>query len=258
MSFNSVLYAIEFFNFIKDKNYDAVIIRGDRYELQALATIALYKGIPIIHIEGGDISGAVDNRVRHSITALADYHFATNKESHQRLLTMGVPLDRVWNFGSLDVEFASKVKLKKLKDKMYMLVAYHGLKSENPKELDKALKNFKCDIIKIGGNRDEGVKYGQEEYFPDDYINLMRGAKVLIGNSSSLIKEASILPLGVVLVGDRQTNRLMPRNVVQVPCKADNILQAILFQMQSKYEPSDVYYQKDTSKKIVSKLKEIL
>lgn len=113
---------------------------------------------------------------------------------------------------------------------------------------------MKYEVIRIGSNKDVGRTYGTEEFSSEDYINLMRGAKVLVGNSSSLIKEASILKKGVVLIGNRQSRRFMPHNVVQVPCKADNILKAIIYQMQNKYEKDLTYFQKNTSKRICQTL----
>lgn len=258
MATNAILYSIELNNYLQGKSYDGVIIRGDRYEMLGIAMTCAYLGIKIIHIEGGDESGVIDNKVRHAISHLADFHFCTNKESHQRLVNMGIPIDKIWNYGSLDVEFAYKVKPKRLKKGLYIFVAYHGIVGENVKELEKALAYFKCDIIKIGGNTDYNKKYGDEEFSPEDYINLMRNAKVLVGNSSSLLKEASITGKGVVLIGDRQNKRLTPHNVIRVPCKADNILKAILFQMQVKYKPDYIYYQPNTSVKIARKIKEIL
>ena len=259
MTSNAILYAIEFSNFLVGKKYDAIILRGDRYEVLGLGMVSAYKGFKVVHIEGGDLSGdVIDSKVRHSITHLSNYHFATNKEAHQRLIAMGIPPDRVWNFGSLDVEYANTVKPKKLKDEPYILVAYHPIEKEDEKELDKALSNFKCDIIRIGSNKDAGRTYGTEEFSPEDYINLMRGAKVLVGNSSSLIKEASILKKGVVLVGNRQSRRFMPQNVVQVPCKAGNILQAILFQQQNKHKKDLTYFQPNTSRKICNQIRKIL
>ena len=256
---NAILYAIEFNNFLAGKNYDAIILRGDRYEMLGLGMVSAYKGFKIIHIEGGDLSGdVIDSKVRHAITHLSDFHFATNKESHQRLIAMGVQPDKAFNFGSLDTEYASKVKPRKIKKEPYILVAYHPLENEDEKELDEALKTFKCAIIRIGSNKDAGRTYGTEEFSPEDYINLMRGAKVLVGNSSSLIKEASILGKGVVLVGDRQSRRFMPHNVVQVPCEADNILKAILYQMQNKYKKDLVYYKPNTSKNICKRLQKEL
>lgn len=260
MSVNSILYAIEFNNYLSGKNFDGIIIRGDRYEMLGLSMVAVYKGFKIIHIEGGDLSGdVIDSKVRHSITHLSDFHFATNKEAHQRLIAMGISPERVWNFGSLDTEYADSVKLKKIKDQPFILVAYHPIFNEDETELDKALENFKDNvIIKIGSNKDTGRTYGEEQFSPEDYINLMRGAKVLVGNSSSLIKEASILKKGVVLIGNRQSRRFMPHNVVQVPCKVDNIIKAILYQMQNKYDKDLTYYKPNTSKEICQQLKKIL
>lgn len=254
MSVNSIFYAIQFNNYLKDKQFDYALIRGDRYELLFITAICLYKGIPILHLEAGDTSGVVDNKVRHAISYLADFHFATNKEAERRLVNMGLPMERIFNFGSLDVEFASKVKPKKL-DKLYIFVAYHNIEGEDEKELDKALSNFKeCAIIRMKGNADYGKEYQAETYEPEDYINLLRYASVCVGNSSSLIKEASVLKVGVVLVGDRQYQRLPPRNVVQVPCKAENITKAILYQMQNRYEKDLTYFEENTSKNICQQI----
>ena len=259
MASSSILYSVEFNNFLINNEFDYILARGDRYEVLPMVMVASYKGIPVIHIEGGDLSGMIDNKVRYAITHLSDYHFVTNKESHTRLVNVGVPLDRIWNFGSLDVEFASKVEPKKLRNKNYILVAYHPTYNEDENELDKALQSFKkYDIIRIGSNRDAGREYGEDTFSPEDYINLMRGAKVLVGNSSSLLKEASILGVGVVLVGDRQNKRLMPKNIVQVPCEADKIKLAIKYQLGNKYDPDTIYFNEDTSIEIAQKLMEIL
>lgn len=259
MAINAIFYTIEFNNFLAGKDYDAIIIRGDRYEMLGLAMCAVYKGFKIIHIEGGDESGVVDNKVRHAISQLADWHFCTNEEALKKLIGMGVSPSKVWNYGSLDVEFADRVEPKKERNKNYILVAYHGIEGEDPDELDKALTKFKkYDIIKIGGNSDYNKKYGSEEFPPDMYINLLRNASCLVGNSSSLIKEASITGVGVVLIGDRQHKRLMPRNVVQVPCKEENIKQAINFQLKSKYERDNIYFKPNTSKEICNQIKKQL
>lgn len=259
MSVNAILYSIEFNNYIQNKQFDAIVIRGDRYEMLGLAMMSVYNGFKVIHIEGGDESGVVDNKVRHAITHLADYHFCTNRESHKRLIHMGVPLERIRNFGSLDVEFASKVKPNELRNKPYILCAYHPIDTEDEKELDKALLDYKkYDIIRIGSNKDYGREYGTEQFSPEAYINHMRYAKVCIGNSSSLLKEASILGVPVVLIGERQKNRLLPKNVLQVPCKKDKIKLALEFQLHNTTEKDLLYYQKDTSKKICNTLKEQL
>ena len=259
MSINSIFYSIQFNNYLVKNKFDYAIIRGDRYEMLPLAALCVYRRIPIIHIEGGDLSGVIDNKIRHAITHLADYHFTTNKESQRRLINMGMDIERVWNYGSLDVEFADKVKPKKLKEGKYIFVAYHPIEGEDENKLDKALETFKENaIIRVGSNKDYGRGYGDETFTPEDYINLMRGASCCVGNSSSLLKEASVLGIGVVLVGDRQHSRLPPHNVVHVPCETNNIIKGIIFQMQNKYKKDLTYFKKDTSKQMTKKLKEIL
>jgi GDP/UDP-N,N'-diacetylbacillosamine 2-epimerase (hydrolysing) len=267
MSTNSILYFIQFNNYLNGKNFDYAIIRGDRYELLPITAACVYRGISVIHIEGGDTSGVIDNRIRRSITMLADIHFATNKESYTRLISQGTDPDLTFNLGSLDVEFAIKVKKKSIKGTKgtkgiaggrYLFVAYHPIENEDEEELEKALSYFKgYDIIRVKSNKDYGRGYGNEEFTPEDYINLMRGAKCCIGNSSSLIKEASVLEVPVVLIGDRQKNRLLPSNVLHIPCTKEKIKLGIQFQLQNKYDKDLTYYHKDTSKSIAKKIKEL-
>src|SRR3990167_1785361 len=68
MSINSIFYSIQFNNYLVKNKFDYAIIRGDRYEMLPLAALCVYRRIPIIHIEGGDLSGVIDNKIRHAIT----------------------------------------------------------------------------------------------------------------------------------------------------------------------------------------------
>ena len=242
------------------KEYDLVLIRGDRFEVLPLTMLAVYRQIPIAHIEGGDSSGVVDNKVRHAVSHLADYHFCTSKEAFIRLVNMGINPQVIWNFGSLDVEFAAQVKKKKIKENPYLVIAYHPIDDENEREIDKALQNFnKYEIIKIVSNKDYGRRYGEEQYSPEDYINLLRYADCCLGNSSSLLKEASILGAPVINIGERQKGRLKPKNVMDVPCFFKKIELALKFQLENgRYQQDYTYFKKDTSAKITAKLKEIL
>jgi len=102
------LTILEFTNAFQKLDPDVVIIRGDRFEKLAAAIAAAYMNKTIAHIEGGDVSGSIDESVRHAITKLAHYHFVTNARSRERVLRMGERPDTVFNTGSLDVEFAVK------------------------------------------------------------------------------------------------------------------------------------------------------
>ena len=239
---------------------DMVLIRGDRFEMLPLAMMTAYKRIPIIHIEGGELSGAIDNKVRHAITQLSELHFAISEEGQKRIIGMGISPRKVFNFGSLDVEYAKNVKIEPYLGKPYIVVVFHPIRGESPQEIDRGLEFYQGDIVRIKSNKDEGVQYGEEEYTAEQYINLLANASCLVGNSSSFLKEASIFGTPVVNLGSRQQNRLKPHNVLDVPhVEAEFIEIAIEYQLKKiRYQPDEIYYQPETSKKITEKICEII
>lgn len=247
-----------FLNEVKKEKPDLLLARGDRFEILPAVMIAAYSNIPTAHIEGGDLSAVIDGKIRHAISQLANYHFPTHQEAHQRLLGMGVPIDRVWNFGSLDTEFALSVKTKTIKRKPYILVAYHPIPGEDPKEVELALKHFNYDIVRIASNSDYGKKYGSEEYSPEEYVSLVRFSACCVGNSSSFFKEASVFGTPVVNVGNRQMGRLRTRNILDVDCEIESIKRGVKYQIECGRKVDTTYYQPDTSKKITKKLEELL
>src|SRR4030095_2804987 len=88
---------------------DIFIGCGDRFEQLAIAMAAAYLNLTIAHIEGGDVTGSIDESVRHAITKLDHLHFVTNADAERRVLAMGENPRYVFNTGSLDVELASRV-----------------------------------------------------------------------------------------------------------------------------------------------------
>src|SRR5216684_3037445 len=109
MAKTACLTALEFTNGIHALDPDIVVICGDRFEQLAIAMAAAYLNKTIAHIEGGDVSGSIDESVRHAITKLAHIHLVTNADAHRRVLAMGEDPTYVFNTGSLDVELASEV-----------------------------------------------------------------------------------------------------------------------------------------------------
>jgi len=260
MSVDAIMCAIEFNNYLAMNETDVILARGDRYEMLPIVVVATYRGIKVIHLEGGDLSGVVDNKVRHAITHLSDYHFVTNEESYRRLINMGVKLGTIWDFGSLDVEFAKAVEPKRLVKEPYIVIGYHSIPDEDSEEVKIGVSSFGAThrLKFIAGNKDYGKQFGEEQYSPEDYVNLMRYADVCVGNSSSFLKEASILGVPVVNVGSRQDKRLTPKNVFNVPCDGDKIKAAVKYQLENQYPLDYIYYQPHTSQQIANKLKEIL
>lgn len=239
---------------------DAILARGDRFEILSIATLAAYSNIPIIHIEGFDKSGLIDQRVRYAVSYLSDWHFVTNEESYRRAISMD--FKNVWNYGSLDCEYALSVKPLNLRPKRVIMALWHGTPFEDSTRVISACSAFKdrFDIVGIRGNHDYGEKsIYTESYPPDEFINLLRGASCVVGNSSCLIKEASVLGTPAILVGNRQANRLLTKNILKVECNQKEIEQAIRYQIEhGSYSMDTTYYQPNTAKQIAAKITEVL
>ncbi|PSL03950.1 UDP-N-acetylglucosamine 2-epimerase [Cecembia rubra] len=89
---------------------DMVVTIADRFETMATAISATYMNIPLVHIQGGEITGNIDEKVRHSITKLADYHFVASQDAYERVIKLGEDPVTVFNTGCPSIDLADKVK----------------------------------------------------------------------------------------------------------------------------------------------------
>ncbi len=245
---------IELSSALEDLHPDMVVTVADRFETMATAIASTYLNIPLVHLQGGEVSGNIDDRVRHAITKLADIHFVASDLSRQRVISMGEDQNYVFNFGcpSMDVLVHSDLRLvpdvlnqyggvgKRIDWSLpYMLVVQHpvttsyGAGREQVNETLEAVVTFK-DIQKIvlwpnvdAGSDDvsRGIRHFREfhssepiyyvkNYSPEDYARVLNGAVCCVGNSSSFIREAAFLGVPVVMVGDRQQGREHGGNVL--------------------------------------------
>src|SRR5436853_5781454 len=132
MAKTACLTALESTNGIHALDPDIVVICGDRFEQLAIAMAAAYLNRTIAHIEGGDVTGSIDESVRHAITKLAHFHFVTNEDAHRRVLAMGEDPRFVFNTGSLDVELAAHVTTNITNDQINALGVGHDVDIERP------------------------------------------------------------------------------------------------------------------------------
>jgi UDP-hydrolysing UDP-N-acetyl-D-glucosamine 2-epimerase len=280
---------IEFTTLFHNINPDIVVVRGDRFEVLSGTLAAAYLGIPVAHIEGGDLSGSIDESVRHAITKLSNIHFATNESAKNRILRLGEDPKYVFNFGSPDVEVVDVLEKAKVNFDIketgsgaifdlkegYLMVMYHpDLKDIknihlNTKIILKAIHELNIPTLWFWPNVDAGAEDISQElrifkdevkghkirfmrYLgPREFIFLLKNSLCLVGNSSAGIKESSFLGLPVVNVGNRQNKRLHAQNVMDVPHDTEKIKKAILRQIKKgKYTSSNIYYLKGTSKNI--------
>lgn len=249
------LIALEASNIFEKLDPDVVLIHGDRFEQLALAMSAAYLNKPIAHIEGGDVTGSIDESVRHAITKLSHFHFVTNAAAKKRVIQMGENPKTVFNVGSPDLEFVSYSKKKIASDevnrrgvgdwvdidKPFAMVILHPVTSDKNHVLGVeaiygALSKVGLPTIWFWPNSDAGTSdmsrrireiHDQKpsaglkirfmiDLSPDDFTALLRKAAVLVGNSSAGIKEAPYLGVPSVNIGNRQAGRLRGRSVFDV------------------------------------------
>ncbi|OFZ50370.1 MAG: UDP-N-acetyl-D-glucosamine 2-epimerase, UDP-hydrolysing, partial [Bacteroidetes bacterium RIFCSPHIGHO2_02_FULL_44_7] len=280
---------IEFSTFFNHLKPDLVVLRGDRFEVLSAAVAAAYLQIPIAHIEGGDITGSIDESVRHAITKLSHIHFATNEDARKRILRMGENPKSVFNFGSPEIEVVQRIvngnhhvdfsqtgsgapfDIKQ----DFLMVMYQPVTTETERLAEytrmilEAVHETAIPTLWFWPNFDTGAeeishtlrvfrdqtkdhKIHFTRYLPPrDFIWLLKNTKVLVGNSSAGIKESSYLGVPVVNIGNRQNSRSRAKNVLDIPHKKEQIKKAIEKQIkQNRYQPSKLYFAKDTAKKI--------
>jgi GDP/UDP-N,N'-diacetylbacillosamine 2-epimerase (hydrolysing) len=237
---------------------DILLVLGDRSEMLVGAVAATYLGIPIAHIHGGEVSGNVDEPVRHAITKLAHIHFPATKESAKRIVKMGEEPWRVHVVGAPGLDSILNETIPDRKEtaakyglslsKPVLLVLQHSVVAEAEdaanqiRETLEAVKELKQQTVIIYPNADAGgrrmikiIRQHEENPFVkafksvphEDYLGLMKLASVMIGNSSSGIIEAPSFGLPVVNIGTRQMGRQRAGNVVDVGYDRKDIIGAL-------------------------------
>ncbi len=272
---------------------DCFVVLGDRIELLAACNVALIAKVPIVHIHGGEVTeGAMDEKIRHAVTKLANLHFASTEIYRQRIIQMGEAPETVDNCGALGLESMTKERMPELEElsetfdtdfqKGYFLVVYHpetNKASEDITELLDALDEYpQYKKVIIYPNSDlmsrdiiSKIELYKEKHtenvtlvksaLRNDYLGLMKRCTLYIGNSSSGIIEVPSFRRPVINVGDRQEGRICSE--VTIGCKLDSkdlklaIEKALSESFQQKVANTQNPYQgsgDSPSKQIVEKL----
>ena len=297
MAKTACLTALEFTNGFHSLDPDIVVICGDRFEQLAIAMSAAYLNKTIAHIEGGDVTGSIDESVRHAITKLAHIHFVTNDDAHRRVLAMGEDPRYVFNTGSLDVEVAAQATPALTNAQVngygvghavditqpFLMVIQHPVTTDadNRQHLEatmQAIGALAMPTIWFWPNSDAGtgemadsLRHAREHHGAatehirfitnvpvDEFVALLKATSCLVGNSSAGIKECSYLGTPVVNVGGRQQGRLNGEHVTHVDYDPGAIAQAVRRQLQhGRYASSSIYHKPDTSQTIVDLLADL-
>lgn len=248
-----------------------VVLIGDRYQALAVATAAVTLGIPLVHLQGGEVSGSLDERYRHAITKLADYHVPATKRAAEYLIRMGERPESILCVGCPGVDI---VPVEDWIQPHCVLVVYHpdtncaetacGEMRAVLMATQAAAHNHLKEVFwpNIDAGADEVSKVIRQHaelsnlttiknLSPAEYAGLLKNAACAIGNSSSFIRDSARFGTPVVLVGSRQDGRERGPNVMSVPAKSDVIAAAIRQQLShGRYDPSDLYGSPGISQRI--------
>jgi UDP-hydrolysing UDP-N-acetyl-D-glucosamine 2-epimerase len=283
MSMSAGLAGIELSGILNALSPDVVVVVADRYEQIATAISSAYMNIPVAHLQGGELTGSIDDSVRHAISKLAHIHFPATQVAGERLVTMGEDPRTVHVIGcpAMDLVVDSQgpppkeilqtgVGSQLDPDRPYLLVVQHPVTTEyldaysqvaeTLAAVRKINEEFGTQVVWLWPNVDAGSdsvskrlrEFRESDgapgfhffrnFSPEDYIRILRGAKCIVGNSSSGIREASFMGVPSVSVGSRQSGRERSPNVIDVGYSAGEIESAIRAQLDhGVYESSSLY-----------------
>lgn len=284
---------VEFASEFQRLKPEVVLLIGDRYEALAAAIAAAYMNICIVHIQGGEVSGSIDESARHAITKFAHFHFPSTRRSAEYLVRMGEAPDTVLAVGCPSSDIARKLDCTLLPEvingsgsgavidiaKPFLLVLFHpttteyGGERQQMEEVLAALHLLKTQTILLWPNIDAGADHISKairvfrdqansvwlraltNLSPENYLKVLSNTGCAIGNSSSFVRDASYFGTPIVLVGSRQDGREADEHVVRVAPIAAEVAATIRTQLNhGRYAPSTLYGDGDVSVRIADAL----
>ena len=245
----------EYVNKIKP---DLITVHGDRVETLAGAIVGSLNNILVSHIEGGEISGTVDELIRHSVSKLSHIHFVANQEAENRLRQMGEIKESIFAIGSPDIDIMFSENLpciKTVRDyyqipyENYGILLYHPVTTEierlesDLRILLDSLENLEENFVVIYPNNDLGSSKIINEYnrrlkplssfriIPslrfEYFLSLLKSSDFIIGNSSAGVREAPYYNIPVINIGSRQNNRSRNTEIINVKFNRKEISKAL-------------------------------
>lgn len=267
-------------HYIREIRPDLIVVHGDRVEAMAGALVGALNNILVAHIEGGELSGTVDEIIRHSITKLSHIHFVANEDAKKRLMQMGEYENSIYIIGSADIDVMMSNDLPGLPEvqkkyeipfNTYYIFLYHSVTTElgdlkaNITIIIDALVASNLNYVCIYPNNDKGsdiifellrlvsnnkrfrlIPSMRFEYF----LSLLKYTKGIIGNSSAGIREAPVYGIPTINIGSRQSNRYYYTSIFNVQADKKEILKT-LQHLPTKVKPSQHFGNGKSAEKFI-------
>lgn len=246
-----------FANYVRMLEPDLVVVHGDRIEALAGATVGALNNILVAHIEGGELSGTVDELIRHAVSKLSHIHFVANEDAGQRLRQMGEPDESIYVIGSPDMDVMLSENLPsvdtvkkyyEIEFDDYALSIFHPVTTEfelmpvYTKDYFESLIDSGLNYVIIYPNNDRGsdiiMRHVKEvclhpnfKVFPsvrfEYFLSLLKHSLFIIGNSSAGIREAPYYGVPTINVGTRQNGRTKNSDIIHSAYSKEEIMKCI-------------------------------
>jgi len=264
---------------------DMIIVHGDRVEALAGATVGAIRNILVGHVEGGEVSGTIDELIRHSTSKMAHLHFVANHEAEGRLIQLGESEESIHIIGSpnIDVMLSDQLPLiDKVKEHYGLDFTDYGVLMFHPvtTEIQDLPRQAECVVqavlesglphVVIYPNNDSGSKVILEAYetlkafsrikiFPsirfEYFLSLLKNSQFIIGNSSAGIHEAPVFGVPTINIGSRQQNRFSYYSIRNVGFSVAEILENIKeVRDHGRYKPCQYFGVGKSAEKFIKAL----
>jgi len=281
MAKSTGLAVIELATLLENLKPDVVLTIADRFETIATAIAASYMNIAVAHTQGGEVTGSIDEGVRHAVTKLAHIHFPATRLAAENVIRMGEDPATVHMTGCPSIDLLADLPLDLPHDlfarykgsgadidpaRPYLVVLQHPVTTEygsgtsQINETINAVADLNIQTVWLWPNVDAGsddISKGlrvfrdrnpkapihfYRNFVPEDYARLTYNASCLIGNSSSGLREGAFLGIPVVNIGTRQNGRECGPNVAHVGYDRAEITSAVCRQIKhGRYERSTLF-----------------
>ncbi|UPR28455.1 UDP-N-acetylglucosamine 2-epimerase (hydrolyzing) [Vibrio crassostreae] len=254
-------------DYVKELQPDMIVVHGDRVEAMAGAIVGSLNNILVAHIEGGEVSGTIDELIRHSVSKMSHLHFVSNEKAKSRLIQLGEAESNIFVIGSPDLDIMTSPNLPTLDEAKerynipydeYSVFMYHPVTTEVeklPQQISNAvdaLLESKENFVVIYPNNDHGSEViinelarleGNDHFkvYPslrfEYFLTLLKNAKLMVGNSSAGVREVPFYGKPSINLGSRQDNRSDARSIINVTESKACILEAIKEAQMTTFEP---------------------
>ena len=282
MAKSTGLGLIELANEFNRLNPDVVVTVGDRFETMSTVLAAAYMNIVVAHTMGGEVTGTIDESIRHAVTKFAHVHFPASNDARDRIIKLGENPEDVHMVGCPRIDLVHEILCEKRElkpeevfqgvgrpfdlESPFIVVSQHPVTTEFGNGMQQVTKTLQAvqelglPALVLWPNADAGsedVSRGiriWREHHPDSpfyyvknlpidvYVRLMNVTACLVGNSSSGLREGAYIGTPVVNIGTRQNAREKSANVIDCGFDMESIALAIRNQLRNGKYPHDPLY----------------